>query len=270
MPASHKGAISFGLVHIPVSLHTATQDNDIHFNQLCKEDGSRVKYKKVCASCGKEVGAKDIIKGFQFAPDQYVTMTDEDFEKAKTPKDKTIQILHFSNIEDIRPIYYDKTYHAVPETGGDKAYELLRRAMKEEGKVAIAKTVMGSSEKLLCLIPTEEGILIETLFFEDEIKQMPKQPLRPEQNDAEVDMAKMLISSMVKPFDPSVYHDEYQVRLRQIIEDKIAGKQTVSTPEEKPSNVIDIMEALKASIKEVEDNGDKPKKRRTRRKAESA
>lgn len=93
MAATHKGAISFGLVHIPVALHTATQDNDIHFNQLCKEDGSRVKYKKVCANCGKEVGFQDIVKGFEFAPGQYVTMTDADFEKAKTEKDKTIQIL---------------------------------------------------------------------------------------------------------------------------------------------------------------------------------
>lgn len=99
MPAAHKGAISFGLVHIPVALHTATQDNDIHFNQLCKEDGSRVKYKKVCANCGKEVGTQDIVKGFEFAPGQYVTMTDTDFEKAKTEKDKTIQILHFTDIK---------------------------------------------------------------------------------------------------------------------------------------------------------------------------
>lgn len=165
MPAAHKGAISFGLVHIPVALHTATQDNDIHFNQLCKEDGSRVKYKKVCANCGKEVGTQDIIKGFEFAPGQYVTMTDADFEKAKTEKDKTIQILHFTDIKNIRPIYFDKTYHAVVEAGGDKAYELLRKAMLDEGKIAIAKTVMGQSEKLLCLIPTTKGMLVETLFL---------------------------------------------------------------------------------------------------------
>ena len=176
MPAAHKGAISFGLVHIPVALHTATQDNDIHFNQLCKEDGSRVKYKKVCANCGKEVGTQDIVKGFEFSPGQYVTMTDADFEKAKTEKDKTIQILHFTDLKNIRPIYYDKTYHAVVEPGGDKAYELLREAMLSEGKVAIAKTVMGQSEKLLCLIPTEKGLLVETLFFSEEVKEIPKEP----------------------------------------------------------------------------------------------
>ena len=108
MAATHKGAISFGLVHIPVALHTATQDNDIHFNQLCKEDGSRVKYKKVCANCGKEVGFQDIVKGFEFAPGQYVTMTDADFEKAKTEKDKTIQILHFTDLKTSVPSFLTK------------------------------------------------------------------------------------------------------------------------------------------------------------------
>ena len=105
MAATMKGAISFGLLHVPISLHTATQDNDIRFNQLCREDGSRVKYKKVCAKCGKEVSAQDIIKGFEIEPGHYVTLTDEDFEKAKVRKDKTIHILHFANIHDIRPIY---------------------------------------------------------------------------------------------------------------------------------------------------------------------
>lgn len=107
MAVSHRGAISFGMVHIPVGLYTATQDVDIHFNQLCKEDGSRVKYKKVCASCGKEVGPGDIIKGFEYEKGKYVTLTDDDFEKAKSEKDKTIHILHFTDLQNIRPIYFD-------------------------------------------------------------------------------------------------------------------------------------------------------------------
>ena len=264
--AYHKGAISFGLVHIPVALHTATQDNDIHFNQLCKEDGSRVRYKKVCANCGKEVGSDGIVKGFEFAPGEYVTMTDEDFEKAKTPKDKIIQILHFADLSSICPIYFDKTYQEVPETGGDKAYELLRRAMLDEQKVAIAKTVMGNSEKLLALIPTNKGLLIETLFFADEVKEMPKEPAHPELNERELTMAKTLINSMVQEFQPEQYHDEYQARLRQIIEDKIAGKEIVQTPAEQPANVIDIMEALKASIEQQKQNQiDKPKCGRPRK-----
>ncbi len=269
MPAAHKGAISFGLVHIPVALHTATQDNDIHFNQLCKEDGSRVKYKKVCANCGKEVGTQDIVKGFEFAPGQYVTMTDTDFEKAKTEKDKTIQILHFTDIKNIRPIYFDKTYHAVVEAGGDKAYELLRKAMFDEGKVAIAKTVMGQSEKLLCLIPTPKGMLMETLFFADEVKEIPKEPAHPELQQQELDMAKMLINSMDKEFEPELYHDEYQIRLRQIIEAKINGQEIVNAPAEHQDNVIDIMEALQRSLAQVSDNKP-PTKRKPRKKAATA
>ncbi len=258
MPAAHKGAISFGLVHIPVALHTATQDNDIHFNQLCREDGSRVKYKKVCANCGKEVGSKDIVKGFEFAPGEYVTMTDADFEKAKTEKDKTIQILHFTDIANIRPIYFDKTYHAVVEAGGDKAYELLRRAMLEERKVAIAKTVMGQSEKLLCLIPTEKGILVETLFFADEVREIPKEAVHQDINQPELDMAKMLIGSMDRAFDPSAYHDEYQKRLREIIEAKINGQEIVQTPSGQPDNIINLMDALQASLKQVGQTPDTP------------
>jgi len=263
MAATHKGAISFGLVHIPVALHTATQDNDIHFNQLHKDDGSRIKYKKVCAHCGTEVSTPDIVKGFEYADGKYVVMADDDFEKAKTDKDKTIYILHFAELSSIRPIYYDKTYHAVPEAGGDKAYELLRRAMLEENKVAIAKTVMGSKEKLLCIIPTQTGVLIETLFFADEVKDIPKDPARPELQEAELSMAKNLINTMVKEFDPAAYHDEYQVRLREIIESKINGKEFTTAPEQKESNVIDLMEALQKSLEQQQP--EKPKRGRPRK-----
>ena len=266
MAAAHKGAISFGLVHIPVALYTAVQDDDIHFNQLCKEDGSRIRYKKVCSHCGKEVSAKDIVKGFEFEKDKYVTMTEEDFEKAKTPKDRSIQILHFAELSSIRPIYFDKTYHASPEAGGDKAYELLRRAMLEEGKVAIAKTVMGQSEKLLCILPTEKGLLVETLFFEAEVKEMPKEPARPEVSEPELTMAKTLVQSMVREFEPENYRDEYQQRLREIIEAKISGKEITQGAGEQPSNIIDMMEALEQSLRQVEDSkkeaGKPPKKPR--------
>ena len=265
--AAQKAAISFGLVHIPVALHTAAQDSDIHFNQLCKEDGSRVKYKKVCANCGKEVGTQDIIKGFEFAPGQYVTMTDADFEKAKTEKDRTVQIIHFADLSSIPPVFYDKTYHAVPELGGDKAYELLRRAMYEEKKVAVAKAVLGQSEKLLALIPTAEEILIETMFFADEIKEMPKDIAHPDLTEPEMNMAKTLVNSMVQNFNPEQYHNEYQKRLREIIEAKINGEEITAAPEERPSNVIDLMEALQKSLNQVGTNGDNtpPKKRRTRK-----
>jgi len=251
MAVSHRGAISFGMVHIPVGLYTATQEADIHFNQLCKEDGSRVKYKKVCASCGKEVGANDIVKGFEYEPGKFVQMTDEDFEKAKTEKDKTIHILHFTDLQNVPPIYFDKTYHAVPEKGGDKAFELLRRAMKDENKVAIAKTVMGTKEKLLALIPTDKGILVETLYFADEIKDSPKEAVKSEVSEEELKMAKTLIGAMVQNFEPEKYHDEYREKLWAIINSKIQGKEFVIEPNEVEINVVNLMDALKKSLEEA-------------------
>lgn len=251
MAVSHRGAISFGMVHIPVGLYTATQDNDIHFNQLCKEDGSRIKYKKVCASCGKEIGSGDIVKGFEYEPNKYVTLTDEDFEKAKSEKDRTIQILHFTDLPNVRPIYFDKTYHALPEQGGDKAYELLRRAMLEENKIAIAKTVMGTKEKLLVLIPTEHGILVETLFFADEIKDAPREPARVETAETELKMAKNLIGAMVKPFEPEQFKDEYREKLWDIINGKVQGKEFVVSEEHVEVSVINLMEALQKSLEQA-------------------
>ena len=262
---THKGAISFGLVHISVGLYKATQDNDIKINQLCKEDHSRIQYKKICSGCKKEVQASDIVKGFRYADseDDYVIITDDDFEKAKSEKDRGIHILHFADLDSIPPIYYDQSYHIAPEAGGDKAFALLRQAMLDEGKIAIAKTVIGNSGKLLVIMPTSEGMLIETLYYEDEIREMPKS-VAADINDAELKVAKQLITSMVQDFDPSLYKDEYQVRLKEIIESKIAGKEIVSATPNKTTNIIDLMEALQASLKE--EKGKKPGKR-TRKKS---
>lgn len=263
MAAAHKGAISFGLVHIPISLHTATQDNDISFNQLHKDDNSRIRYKKVCGHCGKEVTTKDIVKGFEYEDDKYVIMTNEDFEKIKTEKDKTIQILHFANLNQISPLYYDKTYHAIPEAGGEKAFELLRTAMMEEQKIAIGKTVMGNKETLLAIIPREDGILVEKMFYQDDIKDIPKSYLKADVIEEELKMAKTLISSMDKPFDPTMYKDEYQERLKKVIGEKIAGKEIVSTTAEEPkTNIISLMDALKASIEQNNEIEEKPKRGR--------
>lgn len=184
-----------------------------------------------------------------------MTLTDDDFEKVKSEKDKTIHILHFTDLQNIRPIYYDKTYHAVPEQGGDKAFELLRRAMKEENKVAVAKTVMGTKEKLLALIPTEDGILVETLLFAEEVKETPKELGHPQVQEAELTMAKTLINAMVQPFRPEQYQDEYKAKLWEIINKKIQGKEITAPAENIQVNVIDIMEALKQSLAKVKSNG---------------
>ena len=261
-----KTAISFGLVHIPVSLHTATSDADIRFNQLHKDTNERIRYKKTCPSCGGEVRAEDIVKGFEYEKDKYVIVTEDDFEKIKTEKDRTIQILHFTDLNQIDPVYYDKTYHAIPELGGEKAFELLRRAMLDENKIAIAKTVLGTKETLLALIPRDEGILAETMFYDDEIKELPKTYSKQPTGEAELSMAKTLISSMIKPFEPSMHRDEYQARLKDLVTQKIAGKETVTAAPEPQGNVIDLMEALKKSV-EGAAVASEPKKSRSRKKA---
>mgnify|MGYP000848838911 CR=1 FL=1 len=248
---SRKSVITFGMVAIPIAMYTATQDNDIHFNQLHKEDSSRIRYKKTCAHCGKEIKAEDIVKGFEYDEDKYVVVTDDEIEKIKTEKEKSIQILHFAQLNQISPVYYDKTYQAAPETGGEKAFELLRAALMAEQKIAIGKAVMGTKDTLMAIIPRNEGILISTMFYADDIKELQKQYTKPEVSEAEMNMAKMLINSMDTPFDSSKYKDEYQAKLRELIETKISGKEIVAAESEGTGKVIDLMEALKASVEKA-------------------
>ena len=248
MGVSHKGAISLGLLYIPVGLYTTTHDNDIRFNQLCKDTKERVKYKKYCPSCNKEVKPEEIIKGYEYENDKYIIMTEEELEKIKTKKDKTIHILQFVNLSEIDQMYYERNYYAIPEAGAEKAFELLRAAMLSEQKVALAKTVIGTKENLIVLYPTEEGIIAKTLFYQDEIVTVPKQLPHVDLNEAEVTMAKTLINSMTGPFEASKYKDEYQERLRDAIMQKIHGEDIVAVDTSAPSNVIDLMEALQRTL----------------------
>lgn len=258
MAVAHKGAISFGLVHIPVSLYTATMSNDISFNQLHNKCKERIHYKKYCSKCDVEVKNEDIVKGFQFEKDQYIVLEEEDFEKIKTEKDKTIEIIQFADIKEIDPIYYEKSYYAVPDAGGDKAFELLRNAMQEENKVAIAKTVLGTKDSLLTIYPISDGIIIEKMFYNDEIKDMPKSYTKQKLNEKEMEMAKMLIDSMTQSFDPASFRDEYQQRLKDAISQKINGNEIVPV-KEKTNNIIDLMDALKASIDQKKPSKTKPR-----------
>lgn len=251
MAVSHKSVISFGLVAIPVAMYTATQDNDVHFNQLHKADNSRIIYRKTCAHCGKEIGPGDIVKGFEYDKDHYVVITDEEIEKIKTEKEKSIQILHFAQLNQISPVYYEKTYQVIPEAGGEKAFELLRRALMDEQKVAIGKTVWGTSDTLMAIIPREDGMIIATMYYADEIKALPKTYNKPEVAEPEMKMAKALINSMDTPFDPAAYKNEYQAKLRELIEKKIHGQEIVTAqPEQAAGNVINLMDALKASVEQ--------------------
>jgi len=261
---SRKSVITFGMVAIPIAMYTATQDNDIRFNQLHKEDNSRVRYKKTCAHCGKEIKTEDIVKGFEYDKDKYVVITESDIEKIKTAKEKSIQILHFAQLNQISPVYYDRTYQAAPEAGGEKPFELLRSALMDEQKIAIGKTVMGTKDTLMAIIPREDGILISTMFYADDIKELQKQYNKPEVSEQELNMAKLLINSMDTPFEPDNYKDEYQEKLRTLIETKISGKQVVAAESDDTGKVIDLMEALKASVEKAQkDKSENANKKRT-------
>lgn len=247
MPVAHKSAISFGLVHIPINLYTATYDSDIGFNQLHKADGARVRYKKICTHCGKEVKGEDIIKGYQYEKNKYITVSDNEIEKIKTEKDKTIKILSFCQISNINPIYYDKTYHILPDKGGEKALELLRTAMMSKQKIGLGKTTFTNQEKLLIIIPRDDGLLLQTLLYNDDVKDIPVPSSKPKPTDAELNMAEQLINAMAGDFEPEKYKDEFQEKLKALILAKING-QEIKGEIAKPAKVIDLMEALKASL----------------------
>ena len=268
MAVAHKTTIAFSLVSIPISLYTATRDNDISFNQLHKADNQRVRYKKVCGHCGKEMAAGDIVKGYEYDKDKYVTVSDDDIEKIKSAKERAIQILHFAQLNQISPVYYDKSYQVVPEAGGEKAFELLRSALMAEQKIAIGKTVMGTKDTLLAIIPREDGMLIQTMYYQDEIKELPKSYGKPRVSEQEMTMATTLISSMDTPFAPEEYKDEYQEKLRALVADKIAGKEIVS-PKDEPDNIINLMDALAASIEKNKKDA-APSKRPPRKKKATA
>jgi len=262
MTVAHKGSISMGMVLIPIGLYKTTVDNDIHFNQLEKESKARIKYKKYCSHCGKEVTQDEIIRGYEYERGKYVVMTDEELERIKTKKDKTIHILQFAKMSEVNMIYYEKDYYAIPEAGAEKAYELLRQALLSEKKVAIAKTVMGTNEKLLVLYPMKDGMIVKTLFYNDEIASVPKQVPKMKLEEQELEMAKLLIQNMTKAFDAEEYRDEYQARLRDAIMKKIQGQEIVTADTSGPDNVIDLMEALKKSLDMTKKDPSGPKNKR--------
>ncbi len=249
MAVTQKGAIAFGLVYIPIEMYTAVQDNDIRFNQLSRKTNSRVRYKKVDGASGEEIAQNDIVKGYQYDKDKYVIVSDEDFEAIKTERDKNVEIILFTDHCTISPAYYNRSYLLVPQKGGEKAFNLLRTVMASKNKVAVGKTVLGQNETLIMLQATDEAMLGVTLFYHDEIKDVPKTVAQPAASEAEIAMAEQLLDSLSGRFQPEKYHDAYQERLRRFIEGKIEGQEvTVPSGGEEPRNVMDLMDALKKSL----------------------
>lgn len=259
--AGRKGAIAFGLVYIPVELFTATQDDAVRFNQLVKDSMKRVRYVKTCPDCKRELKPEDIVKGYQYEKGKYVVVDDEELDAIKTDADRAMKIVQFSDIDEVPPLYFEKPYQVVAQPGGEKALELLRRAMVDEGKIAIGTMVLGNSETPIALIPHDDDLVMMTLHYQSEVKDVPKTLQHPDVADEELSMAKQLVESMTAPFDPSRFRNTYQEKLMQLIQDKIAGKQIVAESQEaQPSNIINLMDALSASLKARDGKDGGPKK----------
>ena len=249
MAYSYKGAITFGLVYIPVTLVASIKNNDIGFNLIDKKTMSRVKYKKTCVDCGnREVKNEDVVKGYQYEKDKYVIFTDKDFEKIKTKKDKNITILEFVNLEEVDPVFFDKAYYVKP-IGAEKSYEVLLTAMEKEKKAGVAKAVFGTKESLI-LIRAKEGVmLLNTLYFSSEVTKAPQIKSKKMQGK-EVELAVSLINQMTEKFRPEKFKDEYNLKIKKAIKNKIAGNQIVEYVEkEEPTKIINLMEALEKSLK---------------------
>jgi len=248
MAYSYKGSISFGLVYIPVTLHNSIKQNDIGFNMIDKKTKSRVRYKKTCEECdGREVRQEDIVKGFEYEEGKYVIFEEKDFEKIKTKKDKNITIEQFVEVAEVDPIYYDKPYYVVP-TGAEKAYAVLLTAMEQSKKAAIAKTVLGTKETLVMIRAKDGQMLLNTLFFADEIIKNPAKEVTEKGNAAELKMAQTIIESMTGKFEPEQYKDEYREKVQEAIEKKIAGKEIAAPQEKNFCTVSNLMEALTKSL----------------------
>lgn len=268
MPYSFKGAISFGLVYIPVALQAAVKNNDIGFHMLDKKTMSRVRYKKTCVDCGdREVKNEDIVKGYEYEKDQYVVFEEKDFEKLKTKRDRTIAIEQFAQLSEIDPVYFEKSYYVIP-TGAERAYALLLAAMQEQDKVGIAKAVLGTKETLLAIRAQDGKMLLSTMYFPEEIQVSTAKPVDRDLNEKELSLARSLIENMTAPFAPENFRDEYRERILQAVEQKIAGKEITAPKEAPAAKVSDLLEALTRSLKATEPKrAAKPKMSKEKKKA---
>ena len=260
------GAISFGLVNVPVKLYSAVSRKTVRFHQLSKDTGVRIQQKRIDPSTGDEVAYDDIVKGYELTKDRYVVVTPEELEAIDPVKTRTIDIEDFVDLEAIDPVYYDHPYYLVPDKGAAKPYGLLLNAMRQSGKVAIARVVLRTKEQLVAIRPGADDVLMmETMIFSDEVVAATEIDDLPESkdlkaSDRELKMAQQLIDSLASDFDPSKYHDEYRDKVLDLVERKAQGEEIAVQPEaEHPSKVPDLMAALEASLAAVKSgSSDKP------------
>jgi DNA end-binding protein Ku len=273
-----KGAISFGLVHVPVKMFSATEDKDISMRYIHKECSSPLNYVRKCPVCDKEVEWEEIAKGYEYEPGRFVVFEKEEIERLNGEVNKEIKIMDFVHLKEIDPIYFQKTYYLAPGDTGANAYGLLLESLKQTEKIGIAKVSIRSKSSLCCIRVIDRCLVMETIFYPDEVRSISQVPNLPEQIgviDKELDMAKMLIDQLSTPFEPDKYKDDYRAALMEAIEHKIAGEEVQASPQAKPTNVIDLMAALKASLEAVKvepgaTGGDKTKTAAKSRRKERA
>lgn len=270
--AMWSGVISFGMVSIPVKLYSATSSKDISFNLLHATCGTRLQQKRWCPTDEVEVPWNETMRGYEYSKGEYVTLTDEDFESLPLPSKHTIELSAFVNESEIDPVYYEKSYYLEPDKNGQKPYALLLKALEKKNLTALATITIRKKEQLCTIRPREGTIMLETLYYPDEVTAERAVDLGAVKvTDRELDMAFTLIELLRKPFEPEEYHDHYRDALSEMIEAKLEGKQVVRSPVPRDSKVIDLAEALKKSVAAAKKNGarTKPPARavRARRKA---
>jgi DNA end-binding protein Ku len=257
-----KGSISFGLVSIPIKLYAATEDRDLHFNMLHEPCRTPIRYVKMCPTCQKEVGMDEIVRGFEYEKGHYVILREEDFEAIPVAAARTLDIVDFVYLREIDPIYFDKTYYLEPGEGGGRAYHLLRRAMEETGRIAIARVVIRSREQLAAIrVYRENTLAMETMHYPDEIRTvagLSGLEAVPELREQEMQMATQLIGSLAGEFVPEKFRNEYRETLIQLIQQRVAGQEVAQAPAQAArTRVVDLMEALRASIRVAEEAREK-------------
>jgi DNA end-binding protein Ku len=267
MPRSiWSGAISFGLINVPVKLYSAVSRKTVRFHQLNGDTGVRIQQKRIDPSTGEEVSYDQIVKGYELTKDRYVVVTPDELEALDPEKTRTIDIEDFVDLEEIDPVYYDQPYYLVPDKGAAKAYGLLLNAMRESDKVAIARVVLRTKEQLVAIRPAEDVLMMETMIFADEVVSPEAIEELPDAkdlkvSDRELKMAEQLIASLSTDFEPDKYKDSYRDKVLDLVERKAQGEEIAVQPEaEKPSKVPDLMAALEASLAAVKSgSSDQPK-----------
>lgn len=256
-----KGAISFGLVTIPIRLHSAIEEKSFKFNQLHSKDQGRIKYKRACAVCGEEVSWDEIVKGYEYEKDHYVVLTDDEIDAGVNPV-RSIDILKFVPHEQIDPIYFQRSYYMSPDGVGVKAYKLLTKALTDDDRVAIAKVAFRDKEHLATLRVRDGVFVLETMYWPDEIRAAEFEELEEEVEfrDQELAMAKSLIDNMTGEWDTEEFTDHYREKLESLVQKKVDGKEIIAIEETGTGKVLDLIEALKASVEASKAGDDKKKK----------